>query len=1498
MTPERWKKVEEIFESALEQPPNERAAFLESACAGDHDLRQQVETLLLALEQAGTSAVFPPLNAPVSDAPATPPSVIGKRLGSYRIVQEIGRGGMGSVYLAVRADDEFQKRVAIKLIKRGIDNEFIIGRFRNERQILASLEHPNIASLLDGGTTDEGLPYFVMEYVQGQPLFSYCDSQRLNLRERLRLFRKVCSAVQYAHQHHVIHRDLKPGNILMTTEGIPKLLDFGIAKLLDPELASQTLDPTTAAVRMMTPEYASPEQVMAEPITARSDVYSLGVLLYELLTDHRPYKLKDHNPYELARVICEEDPDLPSVVVNLIEVVTVPGHEPFEVTPTSVSEARSSTPDQLKRDLSGSIDSIILKAMQKQPDQRYSSVEELSADIGRYLDGHPVLAPSFYSSGNIYAVDTADPSARALAVLPFQVLRIEEKSDEFLGMGMADAIITKLSNIHRIMVRPTSSVIKYFDGTHNIMAAGHELNVAYVLDGRIQRAGDRIRLTVQLVRMRDGLPLWATKFDENYTDLFTVEDSISEQVANALIPRLSGEEREMLLRHETENAEASQNYLKGRYFWNRFNDEDFRKALEHFREAIRLDPEYALPYVGIADYYNWAAIYSIGAPTDYFPQAKDAAIRALELDDSLAEAHAALAFTTVLYDWDWEAAEKRFKRALELNPNYGNAHQWYSNLLAAQGRFPEAVTEIKRAQEINQLSLMDAVIGGWTYYQARQHENAIAEAQRAIDMDRTFGNAYLILSLAYAELGHHEEAIETARMAQQLLEGSTLPLWMLGYALGHAGKRDEAQSVADQLKDLSTQIYVSPYYRAIVYTGLGDHEQAFSYLEAGIDARDGWLIWLGTEPKLDNLRADPRYNKLMQRVGLKGDEKARAFAFSDDSTEVRTVVRREGKKAVTTGELPSLPPRLKRFPAPTNIRQRSAPWIAGSVTALILIGAFFVSRLYRSPAPRFSSVTAQKLTATGNIVNVTISPDGKYAAYVIGESGKQGLWVRQIAIANSIRIVPPADGRYRGITFSKDGNYIFYVLSDPNGREASLFRIPALGGSVSEVKKNVDSPINFSPDGKQYAFIRTNSAAGEDGLILANVESGAEQQLATRKFPEHFSSLVAPTWSPDGHVIVAITQASDADGFFLKIGGINLSTRTDTAASSHRWLEVGALDWAHDGSGLVISAQDATSAFYQLWFAAYPGGNERRITNDLNDYLAVSIPSSLPMILTVQRQTLTNIWLAKTAESQPVQLTSGAGMFFDLRWTSDGSILYASDASGNADIWEMSGDGTNQRQLTAGAGRNYAPVPSPDGRYVVFHSNRTGRWQLWRMDRDGSNQIQLTNGKEESNWPEFSRDGRWIFFEHVATGVPTLWKISIDGGTPVQITRALALRPAVSPDGKLIVCWQRAQSPSALWQIAILSAEDGSVTKFLDVPQSPANGQSALQITPDGAVYFIDQGSSVSSLITQPLDGSASRQVTSFTKEQFYSFNQSPDGRLVVSRGLRTTDAVLLTEGR
>lgn len=393
MTPERWQQIEEIFDSALEREANERAAFLNEACIGDEKLRKEVESLLAHQERAGTviQAVVQGEAQDLTDAHKIPDGP--QQIGPYKILREIGRGGMGGVYLAARADDQYRKRVAIKLIRRGMDTEDILRRFRNERQILASLDHPNIARLLDGGTTADGLPYFVMEYIEGKSINDYCDTHKLSTIERLKLFRTVCAAVHYAHQNLVVHRDLKPSNIVVTTEGVTKLLDFGIAKLLNPELSGQTIAPTATAVRLMTPEYASPEQVRGETITTSSDVYSLGVLLYELLTGHRPYRVKSRAPREIVHAICEVEPEKPSTIVNRTEELpSSDGSSHITVTPESVSRTREGQPDKLSRKLSGDLDNIVLMAMRKEPQRRYSSVGQFAEDIRRHLEGLPVVA--------------------------------------------------------------------------------------------------------------------------------------------------------------------------------------------------------------------------------------------------------------------------------------------------------------------------------------------------------------------------------------------------------------------------------------------------------------------------------------------------------------------------------------------------------------------------------------------------------------------------------------------------------------------------------------------------------------------------------------------------------------------------------------------------------------------------------------------------------------------------------------------------------------------------------------------------------------------------------------------------------------------------------------------------------------------------------------------------------------------------------------------------
>lgn len=402
LKPERWQHVEELVHEALRLKGARRVDFLEASCAGDESLRREVESLLAHETQAenfiqesalelGAKALAED-GAALADVEPPAPRMTGRMVSHYRILDQLGEGGMGAVYRAVRADDEYRKQVAIKLVRPDFDAQFILDRFKNERQILANLEHPNIARLLDGGTTEEGLPFFVMELVEGEPIDQYCDSRKLPTLERLQLFRSVCSAAQYAHQHLVIHCDLKPGNILVTSDGVPKLLDFGIAKILKSDPLTEAAAPTVTVLRMMTPEYASPEQLRGDPISTATDVYSLGVVLYYLLTGRLPYRLPSRSPYEIAHAICESEPEKPSTAVSRLEEVPRAGGTSVALTPELVSGTREGHPEKLKRRLRGDLDYILLKALRKEPAERYSSVEQFSEDIRRHLDGLPVIA--------------------------------------------------------------------------------------------------------------------------------------------------------------------------------------------------------------------------------------------------------------------------------------------------------------------------------------------------------------------------------------------------------------------------------------------------------------------------------------------------------------------------------------------------------------------------------------------------------------------------------------------------------------------------------------------------------------------------------------------------------------------------------------------------------------------------------------------------------------------------------------------------------------------------------------------------------------------------------------------------------------------------------------------------------------------------------------------------------------------------------------------------
>ncbi|MBL8180872.1 MAG: protein kinase [Blastocatellia bacterium] len=873
MTPERWQQIEEIFHEASDLDGAARVDLLDNKCADDDELRVEVERLLSQYEQASSFIEQPIINGTsgnvlanlLDESDADP--MTGKVLGSYRIEREIGRGGMGAVYEAVRADGEFRLRVAVKVVKRGVDTDFVLRRFRNERQILAALDHQFITRLIDGGTTDDGRPFFVMEYIDGLPLYRYCDREKLSLNERLQLFSRICEAVEYAHQRRVIHRDLKPSNIFITNDGNPRLLDFGIAKLLDPDLAIDTLQPTATALRMMTVDYASPEQIRGDKVTFATDVYSLGVILFELLTGYRPYSFASRSPHDVARTICDEDPLLPSGVAR----GGVEGATPIRVNPnaetlSNVSIVSSQGIDAA--DIEGNLDRIILQALKKDPADRYSSVEELRLDILSHIDGGKVAAAEIDLRASSPLIED-DPDSRSVAVLPLTLLSPtgeETTGETYLTVGVADAIITRLTNVQRLTVRPTSSITRYSEREINPFRAGEELGVDYVLDGRIRRFGERIRISLQLLDVRKVKTIWAGHFDEHLTDVLELEDAISEQVATALIPHLTGEDREKLSKRGTNDPLAYEAYLRGRFHWNQFTSESLPKALEAYSSAIAIDPRYAPAHAAIAEYYIWAGIYGLVPTVTTYRNAWDSVHRALSIDQNLAEAHAAYALL-LANEFRWDSAEESYKRSIALNPKYALAREWYAAFMVGNGRFEEGIEQMLLSEKLDPMSLRTKVLVAWYYYQCREYELALKKADEIIAIDPNYPQGHLQRGNVLSILGRHDEAIESLTLADRMMPSTALVEYPLCLAYQRVGRTADAERLADAVEERARTEFVKPYFIAMANLATGRIDRAFDLLDVALEERDAWLIWLGTDPNLDVLRDDKRYSQMLRATG-------------------------------------------------------------------------------------------------------------------------------------------------------------------------------------------------------------------------------------------------------------------------------------------------------------------------------------------------------------------------------------------------------------------------------------------------------------------------------------------------------------------------------------------------------------------------------------------------------------------------------------------------------
>ena len=875
MTPERWRQVEAVLQAALERGPAERAALLDSACAGDPGLRKEVESLLESAQPTQhflSSNVFKDA-APLIDASEFG-SLVGRSFGPYSIEKHIGSGGMGEVYLA--QDVRLGRRVALKLLDSTLTaDRQSRERFLREARLASALDHPNICTIHDVGEA-EGRPFIAMQYIEGKTLRRLIDGRPLPLDSLLSITLQIADALSAAHERGIVHRDIKSGNIIVTPQGQVKVLDFGLARLIEWSSEESDQNLTMTGQVMGTPASMSPEQARGERVDHRSDIFSFGCVLYEMATGQIPFKGRSSADVISALLT---QPHTPAVALN--------------------------------KDIQLRLSSVIDRALAKEPEDRYQSVQEMkphlrqvvaeaggldhlfsSADKARGVlplvptQRKPprgawrrlvdraivkvaliIAALSLVGVALIYFSRPKQPgSIKSIAVLPFKPLSADGR-DEALELGMADTLIARLSSIREIDVRPISAVHKYTGLDQDAVAAGREQQVHAVLDGHIQKAGETIRVTVRLIRIPDGATLWADKFDNQMTNIFAVQDLISERVAGALAVTLGGIERERLTKHHTDNHEAYQLYLKGRYHLSRLTDDGFLKGRDYFQQAIDLDRNYAAAYAGLADAYQMLSGYNAVAPNDGFPKAKAAAMEALRLDEGLAEAHTALAVVKLLNDWDWPGAEREYRRAIEINQSYSDAHLMYGYYLAAMERFDEAHVEMRRAQDLDPISLAKIIGIGEILYQQRRYDEAKEQYRKALEMDPNSGLAHWALGNVYVQKAMYEEAVSEYKKAIPLSGDSPDELASLGYAYALWGKKGEARAVIEELKERSKRRYISPTIIAFIYGGLGEKDEAFAWLEKAYNGRDFILVLLNVDPTFDPLRSDPRFVDLMRRVG-------------------------------------------------------------------------------------------------------------------------------------------------------------------------------------------------------------------------------------------------------------------------------------------------------------------------------------------------------------------------------------------------------------------------------------------------------------------------------------------------------------------------------------------------------------------------------------------------------------------------------------------------------
>jgi eukaryotic-like serine/threonine-protein kinase len=863
MNPERWKQIESLCHRALELPPNERISFLDAMSGTDAGLRREIESLLKQVSGASDLIERPTgaLAKLVEDI-VGPTVAAGTKVGAYEVQGVLGAGGMGQVYRA--RDTRLNRPVAIKFLSSTFKDESARRRFEQEARMASALNHPHILTVFETGEYNRG-PYLVSEFIDGGTLTEWVHNTKPNWRQTVELLIGVADALACAHDAGILHRDIKPDNILVTKSGYAKLADFGLAKLTGPAETSIT-GTVTAGVTMPgmiigTVAYMSPEQATGKTLDARSDIFSFGAVLYEMLAGTRPF-----------------------TGATNIDVLHKVIHAKPEPVPASV-------PTPLR--------SIVKKALEKEPAERYPSMRELVIDLRRLTRQSEDVLPANVEKdpGAGAHKSVSAPVARwsrlrmfgfafflavvigliplvyrmlrparvvgSLAVLPF-VNEGQDKSADYLSNGITESIINSLSQLPNLRVMARNTVFSYKGREVDPRKAGQDLRVETILTGTVIQQDNALDIQTELVDVSTGSQLWGKRYRRPFAGILSVQEEIAKEITEALSLKLSGEDERRLTKRYTENSEAYQLYLRGRYYFDQRTAEGMRLAIDSFREAIKKDSKYALAYAGLANAY----ISSDTAlpPRDNIPKAKEAAMKSLESDDSLAQVHTALGRVLQHGDWNWPAAEREFKLAIQLNPNYAEAHHMYSHYLTPMGRLEESVVEAKRALDLDPLDVLLNIHLGWAYLYARRYDDAIEQLKKSISMDSSIEAAHSALGRAYLGKQMYTDAMIEFQKTAALSGGTSIgPTTYIAYTNAVSGKRDEARKLLDTLKARGAG---SPYDFALIYAGLKQNEMVLPLLEEAAEERSGALLLLKVDPLFDEYRSETRFHNLLRRLGL------------------------------------------------------------------------------------------------------------------------------------------------------------------------------------------------------------------------------------------------------------------------------------------------------------------------------------------------------------------------------------------------------------------------------------------------------------------------------------------------------------------------------------------------------------------------------------------------------------------------------------------------------